>query len=195
MTIENPATYWGELWASGRRYSPLTEPETALLDQHAGPGRGRLALDIGCGDGALARHLAELGYQATGLDCTPAAPALAEPAAGPVVYCCADIEAPHPPPLPQRAYALITARLVFAFIKDKPAFLPRVRSLLAPGGAFWVVTPMAERLPPDRASTGITSAEEEALTSQWAAVHATDIGNLRCYALRAWGDATIERRY
>ncbi|WP_240351366.1 class I SAM-dependent methyltransferase [Streptomyces olivoreticuli] len=195
MTIENPATYWEELWASGRRYSPLTEPETTLLDQHVGPGRGRLALDIGCGDGALTRHLVGLGYQATGLDCTPAAPALAEPAAGPVMYCCADIEAAQPPPLPQQAYALITARLVFAFIKDKPAFLSRVRSLLTFGGVFWVVTPMAEHLPPDRASTGITSVEEELLTSLWATARSTDLGSLRCYALRAWGDATIEKRY
>ncbi|MEU2874051.1 class I SAM-dependent methyltransferase [Streptomyces olivoreticuli] len=194
MTIENPATYWGELWASGHRYSPLTDSETALLDQHAGPGRGRLALDIGCGDGTLTRHLAELGYQATGLDCTPTAPALAQPSAAPVQYCCADIEAPHPPPLPQRAYALITARLLFPFIRDKPAFLSRVRSLLSFGGIFWVVTPMAERLPPGQESIGITGAEEELLTSLWATARAMDVGSLRCYALRAWGDASIERR-
>ncbi|MEU1307868.1 methyltransferase domain-containing protein [Streptomyces cinnamoneus] len=194
MTIENPATYWGELWASGRRYSPLTEAETTLLDQHAGPGRGRLALDIGCGDGALTRHLAGLGYQATGLDCTTSAPALAEPSAGPVQYCCVDIEAPHPLPLPQRAYALITARLVFAFITDKPAFLSRIRSLLTFGGVFWVVTPIAERLPPDQASIGISRVEEELLTSLWAWVRATDVGSLRCYALRAWGDASTETK-
>ncbi|MFF4408438.1 class I SAM-dependent methyltransferase [Streptomyces sp. NPDC001407] len=194
MTIENPADYWGGLWTAGRRYSPLTEPETALLNQHAGPGRGRLALDIGCGDGALARHLAELGYQVTGLDCTPAAPALAEPNDGPVQYRCVDIEAAEPLPLPQRAFALVTARLVFAFIKDKPAFLDRVRSLLDFGGVFWVVTPMAERLPPDRASTGITSAEEELLTRLWAHARSIDVGSLRCYALRAWGDASIEKR-
>ncbi|MFI1801864.1 class I SAM-dependent methyltransferase [Streptomyces sp. NPDC020379] len=194
MTIENPATYWGELWASGRQYSPLGETETTFLDQHAGPGRGRLALDIGCGDGALTRHLAELGFQATGLDCTPVAPALAEPSAGPVQYCCVDFEAPQQPPLPQRAYALITARLVFAFIKDKPAFLSRVRSLLTFGGVFWVVTPIAERLPPDQASIGITRVEEELLTSLWAWVRTTDVGSLRCYALRAWGDASTETK-
>ncbi|CAM5313491.1 class I SAM-dependent methyltransferase [Streptomyces abikoensis] len=194
MTIDNPADYWGQLWTSGRRYSPLSEPETAFLDQHAGPGRGRLALDIGCGDGALTRHLAGLSYQVTGLDCTPAAPALAEPSDGPVQYICADIEAPQPPSLPQRAFALITARLVFAFIKDKPVFLDRVRSLLAFGGVFWVVTPMAARLPTGQASTGIASADEELLTSRWAHARFMDVGDLRCYALRAWGDASTEKR-
>ncbi|MFF7725672.1 class I SAM-dependent methyltransferase [Streptomyces sp. NPDC008001] len=192
--IENPAAYWGELWASGRRYSPLTETEAALLDHHAGPGRGRLALDIGCGDGALARYLAGLGYQATGLDCTPAAPALAEPSEGAVRYVCQDIEAPQPPSLPRRSYALITARLVFAFIKDKPGFLSRVHGLLAPGGLFWVVTPLAGSLPPDLASVGITGAEEELLTGLWSTVRATNVGTMRCYALRAWSDADCETR-
>ncbi|MCC2280556.1 class I SAM-dependent methyltransferase [Streptomyces sp. ET3-23] len=193
--IDNPAVYWGQLWKSGRRYSPLTDAETMLLDQHAGPGRGRPALDIGCGDGTLARRLAELGYQTTGLDCTPAAPALAEPNTEPVRYCCADIEATQPPPLPQRAYTLITARLLVAFIRDKPAFLRRVRSLLAPGGLFWMVTPMAESLPTERASIGITSADEELLTSLWATARTTDVGSLRCYALRAWGTETETRAH
>ncbi|MFI8943179.1 class I SAM-dependent methyltransferase [Streptomyces syringium] len=192
--IDNPAAYWGRLWASGRRYSPLTDAETALLAQYTGPGRGRLALDIGCGDGALTRHLAHLGYEVTGLDCTPVAPALAEPTAGPVQYCCADIEAVQPPPLSQRAFALITARLFFAFIKDKPSFLDRVRSLLDFGGVFWVVTPMADRLPPERVSIGITGLEEELLTSRWGTVRATDLGTLRCYALRAWSANDTESR-
>ncbi|GHF70697.1 hypothetical protein GCM10010218_59970 [Streptomyces mashuensis] len=194
--IDNPAAYWGELWTSGRRYTRLSAPETALLSQYAGPGRERLALDIGCGDGALTRHLAGLGYQATGLDCTPAAPALTERSTGPVRYHCADIEAQQPPPLPQRAHALITTRLVYAFIKDKPAFLSRIRGLLAPGGLFWVVTPMARSLPPNHASIGITGEDEELLTSPWAMVRATDVGILRCYALRDGGgdDAGKETR-
>ncbi|MER5780253.1 class I SAM-dependent methyltransferase [Streptomyces mobaraensis] len=191
--ITDPASYWGALWSSGRRYSPLTDAETALLDQHAGPGHGRLALDVGCGDGALARHLASLGYQVTGLDCTPAAPTLAEPGDGAVESRCLDIEAPQSP-LPGRAYALFTARLVYAFIKDKSAFLGRIRGLLVPGGLFWVVTPMAGRLPPDLASVGITRDDEEVLTSLWGAVRATDLGSLRCYALRQWGNAETRGR-
>ncbi|MEU1376903.1 methyltransferase domain-containing protein [Streptomyces triculaminicus] len=186
MTIQEPAAYWDGLWSTGHRYRPLDEAETALLDRHAGAGQGRYALDIGSGDGALARHLARLGYDTTALDCAPAAIALAagETEAERVTFCCGDIEAPSPPALPESAYALITARLVFAFIKDKPAFLDRVRGLLAPGGLFWVVSPMAERVAPDRASIGITGTEEELLISGWSAVRATDLDNMRCFTLR-----------
>ncbi|MGK5543547.1 hypothetical protein ACSNOH_02215 [Streptomyces sp. URMC 127] len=89
MTIENPAAYWGELWASSPRYSPLTTAETAFLGQYAGPGRGRLALDIGCGDGTLTRHLAGLGY-GDRARLHPAASARAEPSTEAVRYICAD---------------------------------------------------------------------------------------------------------
>lgn len=186
MTIQEPVAYWDALWSAGHRYRQLDEAETALLDQHAGAGRGRYALDIGSGDGALARHLARLGCDTTALDCAPAAIALAtdQVAGEAVTFCCADIEAPRPPSLPESAYALTTARLVYAFIRDKPAFLDRVRGLLAPGGLFWVVTPKADRVPPDRASIGITDAEEELLISGWSAVCAADMDNMRCFALR-----------
>ncbi|WP_367132782.1 MULTISPECIES: class I SAM-dependent methyltransferase [Streptomyces] len=186
MTIQEPATYWDGLWSAGHRYRPLDDAETALLDRHAGAGRGRYALDIGSGDGALARYLARLGYDTTALDCAPAAIALAADQADEekVTLCCADIEAPHPSPLPERAYALITARLVYAFIRDKPAFLDRVRGLLVPGGLFWVVTPMADRVPPERASIGITGTEEELLVSGWSVAHVADLDNMRCFALR-----------
>ncbi|WP_058042965.1 class I SAM-dependent methyltransferase [Streptomyces roseifaciens] len=186
MTIQEPVPYWDGLWSAGHRYRPLDETETALLDRHAGAGRGRYALDIGSGDGTLTRHLARLGYRTTALDCAPTAIALAadQMAGEAVTFCCGDIEAPHPPPLPESAYALITARLVYAFIKDKPAFLDRVRSLLAPGGLLWVVTPMADRVPPDRASIGITITEEELLVSGWSVACAADMDNIRCFALR-----------
>ncbi|MEV6735248.1 class I SAM-dependent methyltransferase [Streptomyces sp. NPDC051364] len=72
------AAYWEPLWVKGCRYRQLDEPKTRLLDEHLGPGRGRPALDIGCSDGALTRHLHhQLGYRATGIDCSPTALALA----------------------------------------------------------------------------------------------------------------------
>ncbi|MFI0912443.1 class I SAM-dependent methyltransferase [Streptomyces abikoensis] len=184
--IDNPTAYWEDLWATERRYRQLTDSETAVLDRHSGPGGGRAALDIGSGDGALARHLADRGFKTTGLDCAPSALALAStgPSSTAVTFCLADFESPQFPPLTERAFAVITARLVYAFIKDKSAFLSRVRSLLVPGGLFWVVTPMVERVPAGQASTGITTAEEELLTSGWSVVRTTDMDCLRCFTLR-----------
>ncbi|MFQ6197049.1 class I SAM-dependent methyltransferase [Streptomyces sp. NPDC000405] len=184
--IDNPTAYWEDLWAGGRRYRQLTDSETAALGRHTGPGEGRSALDIGSSDGALARHLADRGFKTTGLDCAPSALALAStgPSSNVVTFCHGDIESPQPPPLPESAFAVVTARLVYAFVKDKPAFLSRVRGLLVPGGLFWVVTPMAARVPAGQVSNGITTAEEELLTSGWSAVRATDMDYLRCFALR-----------
>lgn len=55
MTLDNPAAYWNPLWASGRRYRQLSPEEQELTGQFLGAGHGRPALDIGCGDGALAQ--------------------------------------------------------------------------------------------------------------------------------------------
>ncbi|MEU6867675.1 class I SAM-dependent methyltransferase [Streptomyces sp. NPDC046876] len=185
------ATYWEPLWSQGRRYRQLDDIENRLLDDRLGPGRGRPALDIGCGDGSLARHLARLGYCTTGIDCSPSAVALAaaqdtgsghEP-----IWRCMDITTIDLSALPEPAYAVITCRLVYRWIGDKAAFLASVRQLLAPGGVFWVVTEIAGRRAtndPALHRLGITSAEAELLTSGWSVVRTSDLDVLRCYALR-----------
>lgn len=49
------------------------------MDELLGIGRGRPALDIGTGDGSLARHLQHgLGYRTTGIECPLSASALAD---------------------------------------------------------------------------------------------------------------------
>ncbi|MEU2060992.1 class I SAM-dependent methyltransferase [Streptomyces sp. NPDC013455] len=189
MTTASTA-YWEPLWAQGRRYRQLDDTENRLLEDHLGPGLDHPALDIGCGDGSLARRLAALGYRTTGIDCSPSAVALAAaqdpgPGHGPV-WRCMDVTTDDLGALPEPAYAVITCRLVYRWIDDKAAFLDRVRRLLAPGGTFWVVTEIAGR----RAATdplrhlGITPAQAGILTAGWSAVHTTDLDVLRCYALR-----------
>ncbi|WP_327250851.1 class I SAM-dependent methyltransferase [Streptomyces sp. NBC_01244] len=191
MTSTSTAAYWDPLWAKGRRFRRLDELETRLLDAHLGPGRGRPALDIGCGDGALTRHLHhQLGYRATGIDCSPSALALAaardsadEP--GPL-WKCADIGAGDLIALPEPAYAAITCRLVYRWLDDKGAFVHRVRRLLVPGGVFWVVAEIAGRRKETDPSQGlgISPAEAEILTAGWSVVRTHDLDVLRCYALR-----------
>jgi 2-polyprenyl-3-methyl-5-hydroxy-6-metoxy-1,4-benzoquinol methylase len=192
MTITSTAaaTYWEPLWSQGRRYRQLDDNENRLLEDRLGSGRDRPALDIGCGDGSLARRLAELGYRATGIDCSPSAIALAAAQdAGPgdePVWQCMDITTDDLRALPEPAYEVITCRLVYRWIDDKAAFLDRVRRLLAPGGTFWVVTEIAGRRPatdPLR-GLGITPAQAEILTAGWSAVRTADVDVLRCYALR-----------
>ncbi|CAM5617706.1 class I SAM-dependent methyltransferase [Streptomyces avidinii] len=191
MTMTATAAYWDPLWARGRRYRQLDEPETRLLDEHLGPGRGRPALDIGCGDGALARHLHHrMGYRAIGIEWSPDALALAAAQdsadrPGPL-WRCADIRNGDLTDLPEPAYAVITCRLVYRWLDDKAAFVNRVLRILVPGGIFWVVTEIADR----RKNTdplqnlGIGPAEAEILTAGRSAVRTHDLDVLRCYALR-----------
>jgi hypothetical protein len=185
------ATYWEPLWAGGRRYRQVTSAEATLLADHVGPGLGRRALDIGAGDGTLARHLHQLGYRTTGIDCAPSAIAAARstqstrhghgPAWRLMDFIADDLSA-----LPDPAYAVVTCRLVYRWMDDKPAFLDRVRHVLAPGGTFWVVTELAGRREDSdpRKHLGITAAEAETLTACWSVVRTADLDVLRCYALR-----------
>ncbi|MCX4546146.1 class I SAM-dependent methyltransferase [Streptomyces sp. NBC_01565] len=191
-TATATATYWEPLWAAGHRYRRPDDAESRLLEEHLGPGRGRPALDIGCGDGVLARSLDRLGYRTTGVDCSPSAIALAAADdtdtgtdTGPV-WLCTDITADDLGALPDTAYAVITCRLVYRWMDDKAAFVDRVRRLLAPGGVFWVVTEIAGRREDADPlhHLGITPAEAETLTARWSVVRTADLGVLRCYALR-----------
>ncbi|MER7516517.1 methyltransferase domain-containing protein [Streptomyces sp. NPDC126499] len=182
--------YWEPLWAAGRRYRQLCEAEKQLMAGHLGPGKGRPALDIGSGDGSLARHLHhELGYRTTGVDCSPSALALAadqDDGPGPT-WQRADITTDDLSALPYTAYALLTCRLVYRWMDDKPGFLDRVRRLLTPGGTFWVVTGIADRrttTDPGLLELGISPADAELLTTGWSVVRTADLDVLRCYALR-----------
>ncbi|MER6116136.1 class I SAM-dependent methyltransferase [Streptomyces sp. NPDC001743] len=183
------AAYWEPLWSQGRRYRQLDDTENRLLEKHLGAGRGRPALDIGCGDGSLARRLTQLGFRTTGIDCSPSAIALAaaqDPGPGRVpLWQCMDFTADDLGTLPEPAYAVITCRLVYRWIDDKAAFLDRVRRLLAPGGTFWIVAEIAGRRPATDPlqDLGITPAQAELLTAHWSAVHTADLDVLRCYAL------------
>ncbi|MER5795808.1 class I SAM-dependent methyltransferase [Streptomyces sp. NPDC001980] len=187
--IDSPIAYWEPLWARGRRYRQITDAEDQLLAEHLGPGRGRPALDVGCGDGSLCRHLHDrLGYRTTGIDCAPSAIALAT---GPVAgdqpqFQVMDFATDDLSELSDPAYPVITCRLVFRFITDKGAFVDRVRQLLAPGGIFWVVTELADRRADDDPlkSLGITASDIELLTSRWSTVKVVDLDHLACFALR-----------
>ncbi|MFB7781409.1 class I SAM-dependent methyltransferase [Streptomyces vinaceus] len=191
MTTIVNADYWETLWSGGRRYRHLDGAEARLMDERLGAGRGRPALDIGCGDGSLARHLHhELGYRTTGIDISPTAVALAashdaRPGSGPA-WQCTDITTGDLTALPDPAYAVITCRLVYRWLDDKGAFLSRVRHLLAPGGIFWVVTEIAGRRKDTDPlhSLGISPAETELLTSGWSHVQTADLDVLRCFALQ-----------
>jgi ubiquinone/menaquinone biosynthesis C-methylase UbiE len=177
--------YWEPLWQSGRRYRSIDAPEREALSRQVGIGRGRPALDIGSGDGALVQALAELGYRPTGIDCAPSALAAARHEHPGLDFRHFDFDTGDLAGLPEPAFALITCRLVYRWVQDKHAFLSRVRRLLAPGGIFWVATSVRSPRHHEAKPWEINTAETELLTAGWSRADVTQLGeSYHCFALR-----------
>jgi SAM-dependent methyltransferase len=146
--------YWSSLYENGRDYRLATSQEISKFISFIGPDAPKRALDIGCGTGQLTRELYHRGYQTAGVDASATAIQVARSLSvtppDQLDYLHFDIESDKMSELPHAPYGLITCKLVYAFIKDKPAFLERVKRLLAPGGAFVVATPLSDDVPPEK---------------------------------------------
>ncbi|WOX12718.1 bifunctional class I SAM-dependent methyltransferase/NUDIX hydrolase [Streptomyces sp. N50] len=182
---------WDAHYADGNTFSPLRDSERALLAEHApAPEGGGYALDVGCGLGELARHLAESGYEVDAVDFEPAALARAraedQPAAAnsAVNHHLLDIERDSLDALPHPAYDLITFRLSWAFVHDRTRVMNRPRERLRPGGVVCVITPVAEEAGDGRRSISLDDEEIRALCGSWAVAGRFDADGLAFVVLR-----------
>ena len=112
---------WDTHYADGKTFRPLGDTERALLSTHVpAPAEGGRALDVGCGLGELAAHLASLGYTVDAVDWADSALARAgttHPVG--VRWLRLDIERDDLTPLHQDGYDLITLRLVYPFFRHR----------------------------------------------------------------------------
>jgi len=187
---------WDAHYADGKTFSPLRDSERALLAEHApAPEGGGHALDIGCGLGELARHLAESGYEVDAVDFAPAALARAEAqrfaADSAVNYHLLDIEHDSLDALPHPAYDLITFRLSWAFVHDRTRVMNRLRERLRPGGVVCVTTPVAEGAADGRRSIALDDEEIRALCGSWAVAERYDADGLAFVVLRGPAPAAV----
>ncbi|MEU6254852.1 class I SAM-dependent methyltransferase [Streptomyces sp. NPDC047043] len=182
--------HWEDMFAAGKGFHRADDREMGLLAEAVRPRAGTRALDVGCGLGTYAAALAGLGYRTLAVDWADSAVAATrdryadlEPRLEVAGLDFEDATAR----LPQAAFHLVTMRLVLAFMADKEAASERVRGLLAPGGAWVVTTPLAERLPEERRHIGLTAAEVGALLGDWSRGHWYDLepDGLRIVVLRA----------
>ncbi|WP_408051411.1 class I SAM-dependent methyltransferase [Streptomyces sp. HO565] len=179
------ASYGEPVRRRGRRHRAVDGAESEAMRRHLGAGRGRPALDIGCGEGELTAHLDRLGHRATGIDCSPTAAAAArERRPGLDLRAMASTSSSPAgcltPPSPSWRAGSRTAGP-----PTNPPFCPGCRRLLAPGGVFRVVTSLhaSGQGPPRSWDAG--TADVERLTARWSRARVSELEpSFRCYALR-----------
>ncbi|MEY9842111.1 NUDIX domain-containing protein [Streptacidiphilus sp. EB103A] len=178
--------YWSALYDKGHPFAPLTEEEKALLAALAST-PGTKALDLACGTGSVTRYLAEVGFDALGLDFSESAIASAT-AATPedmgATYVCADL-ADVPDLVEPGSLALVVCRLAVAFL-DGPLLLDRVRHWLEPSGTFMIVVPDRQHLDPTRRTIYLDETQLADMTRGWATVERHHTGRLLILVLRNW---------
>lgn len=180
-------TAWDEHYAAGRDFRGLTPSERELLAEHVPAGNGSRALDVGCGTGELALHLAELGYVVDGVDFAGSALERAGArghASEGVRWLCGDVEHEVPAELDEAGYDLVTLRLVVAVLRDRTCVLRRLAARLRPGGALVVITPLAANTPAERRSIALDEDEIGVLVDGWASVDRFDAEGLGVLVLR-----------
>ncbi|WP_018657175.1 class I SAM-dependent methyltransferase [Actinomadura flavalba] len=131
-----------EPWNHNVHYHPL-------ILRAVPPGCGA-ALDVGSGDGRLARALAARATSVTGVDRSPAMIAAARAASADVPnvrFAQADVLTPGA--LPAASFGFVSAVAVLHHL-DMDVALPALARLVAPGGILYVLGLARDRSPADR---------------------------------------------
>lgn len=179
---------WEQHYREGKGWRRLGEREQELLAEHVPvPGGGGLALDVGCGTGELAAHLARAGYTVDAVDFTDSAIARArEEHAGieGVRWLQLDIERDDPALLHEEGYDLITMRLAYPFVRDRGRIAHGLGERLREGGAFVVITPTVGNTPSERRGIALDEDEITLLGAGWETVERLDADGLAFLVLR-----------
>lgn len=171
MSAGNIDTYWSELYDDGRDYRFVTSGELSKLLSYTDAAMPKTCLDIGSGTGQLTRELFHRGYRCVGVDAAASAittaSSLTTVSRKELQYIHFDIENDSIDKLPHKSYALITCKFVYAFMRDKSAFLNNVKHLLVPNGVFMVITPRVEDVAAERRDIAVDDSELALLSANF----------------------------
>lgn len=112
--------------------------ELELIERHR-PERGRF-LDVGCNMGMLLRHVRERGWEAVGVEPSPALHRIATEQLGLTVHNCY-LDAL--PPSEHATFDVVALSDVFEHVTQPRELLRSVKALLKPGGLLFVKVPNA----------------------------------------------------
>ncbi|HEX5268485.1 MAG TPA: class I SAM-dependent methyltransferase [Acidimicrobiales bacterium] len=127
---EAHAAWWQDNFTGGAD-AEYVEQILPLAERHLGGARS--VLDVGTGEGQLARLAASLGARVTGIDPSRAQLATARSRGGGPAYLLGEAARL---PFPPSAFDSVVACLVFEHIDDAEVAIAEVARVLAPGGRF-----------------------------------------------------------
>lgn len=155
QTWDDVADWYAAKLAAG---SPIHEWALVVLLAETGAPQGEPVLDLGCGEGLVARGLAERGAEVTGVDGSERmlANARRQETAQPLGIDYRQLDARVLDGLPGERFAGVTANLSLNDIPDLDAVLTAVHRVLRPGGWFVFSVPHPCFETP-HASWGVTS--------------------------------------
>lgn len=185
---------WDRGYTEGHRYRPLTDSERSLLATRLPPAANGVALDVGCGTGELAAHLASSGYTVDAIDWSEAALAEARTRHGGAArWLRLDVEGDvggegdeedEEASLNADGYDLIVLRFVAPFLGSRDRTLDALGCRLRPGGALVLITPLAADLPAERRAIALDEDELALLQTRWTAAERHDADGLVILILR-----------
>lgn len=148
--MEKNSGFWNKNFAAGRDYTPVNliwlEELEKIIIKNKSSGKW---LDLGSGTGDFAVKLAENGWHVSALDFSKIAiqkAGLRAKEAGfseKIDFVNVDLENKKwPKALAGEKFDIVSAKLVWAFIKNKENFLSYVKAVLKPRGFFVMTTPV-----------------------------------------------------
>lgn len=185
-------SHWSQHYDDGHDFRPLRDVERNLLARHACAPEAARALDVGCGTGELAAHLAQIGYEVDAVDFADGALSCArrqQEAAKGVRWLCLDIEHDDLAELHVDGYDLITMRLMLAFVDDRARVVRALAARLRAGGALVVITPVAANTPEERRRIALDEDEIGLLTEGWEQAERFDADGLAFLVCRGPGSS------